>query len=471
MTYVTNHWDRRLGDSARHVAWSRNKMEMLAWTEEFGMLTLFRRVWILVVLWGFLPSPPALSQSPALPLTLNDCVGLAESAPSAVRLARQQRDIANLELKQAQAAFLPRTQLGSGFTYNSPLRENSSLQSFSFVALNGVHEYVSLLSASQELDVSGRLRADRERARAGLALARANETITKRDLKRAVAAAYYRLLLARHVAGALRDSEGEAESFQKRTQLLLDNGEASQADLAKASAAVAALRQAVSAADLDARLANKELASFWTAAVNDPIEIVDVFETAPGTEQANIVGGGARPYANRPEFGLLDAERRGFLAESRRVRAELLPQVNLNFEYGLDSPALRARDRGYAVFINLSVPVWDWMRTVNASRVFRVQSEQVDTQRAMAERVFSRNYEAARARVESTLEQITLTAQHVKLEEEDLRLSRIRFEGGEGLALDVVTAENQLAQARVTYFTAISDYWNAVADLEVASGR
>ena len=133
------------------------------------MLTFFRRVWILVVLWGFSLSPPAHSQSPPSPLALEDCVRLAESAPSAVRLAKQQRDIANLELKQAQAAFLPRTQLGSGFTYNSPLRENSSLQSFSFVALNGVHEYVSLLSASQELDVSGRLRADRDERVEGLA--------------------------------------------------------------------------------------------------------------------------------------------------------------------------------------------------------------------------------------------------------------------------------------------------------------
>ena len=228
------------------------------------MLTLFRRVWILVVLWGVLISVPVRCQSPPLPLNLDDCIKLAESAPSSIRLARQQSDIANLDLRQTQAAFLPRTQFGSSFIYNSPPLQNSQLQNFSFVALNGVHEYVTLLSATQELNVSGRLRADRERARAGIAVAQSNETITKRDLKRVVTATYYRLLLARHVAAALKDSEGEAESFQRRTQLLLDSGDASQADLAKAAAAVAALRQAVSAADLDASLANKELASFWT---------------------------------------------------------------------------------------------------------------------------------------------------------------------------------------------------------------
>ena len=47
----------------------------------------------------------------------------------------------------------------------------------------------------------------------------------------------------------------------------------------------------------------------------------------------------------------------------------------------------------------------------------------------------------------------------------------MRYEGGEGLALDVVAAQNQLAQARTNYYTAVAGYLNAKADLEVATGR
>ena len=54
---------------------------------------------------------------------------------------------------------------------------------------------------------------------------------------------------------------------------------------------------------------------------------------------------------------------------------------------------------------------------------------------------------------------------------EHLRLSRVRYEGGEGTALDVVTAQTQLAQARSNYYAARANYLNARADLEVASGR
>ena len=52
-----------------------------------------------------------------------------------------------------------------------------------------------------------------------------------------------------------------------------------------------------------------------------------------------------------------------------------------------------------------------------------------------------------------------------------MKLSRTRYEGGEGPALDVVASQQQLQQARVNYFTVLADYSNARADLEVATGR
>ena len=67
--------------------------------------------------------------------------------------------------------------------------------------------------------------------------------------------------------------------------------------------------------------------------------------------------------------------------------------------------------------------------------------------------------------------QISLTQSQVSLSEENLRLSRLRYEGGEGSALDVVAAQNQLAQARTSYYSTLANYLNARADLQVASGR
>jgi outer membrane protein TolC len=135
------------------------------------------------------------SLATAQELTLADCIRLAEGAPSQVSLARQDRDIANREITQARAGFLPSTQINSGYIYNSPGTGGSG----SFIALNGPHEYVTQATIAQELDTSGRLRADLQKARAVEGTATASVGIAQRDVKRAVTTAYYRLLLTRRL--------------------------------------------------------------------------------------------------------------------------------------------------------------------------------------------------------------------------------------------------------------------------------
>jgi outer membrane protein TolC len=132
---------------------------------------------------------------------------------------------------------------------------------------------------------------------------------------------------------------------------------------------------------------------------------------------------------------------------------------------------VRIRDRGYATFVNLNIPIFDWMKARSGMRQFQLRTEQVQANRAISERTFSRDYQNALARVKQVYEQIDLTRQQTKLAEEDLRLSRVRYEGGEGSALDVVTAQTQLAQARTNLYTTMANYLNARADLEVTAGR
>jgi OMF family outer membrane factor len=265
-----------------------------------------------------------------------------------------------------------------------------------------------------------------------------------------------------------QDALSEAQSFERRARLLFENGEVAQADVIKAGAQLAFLDQTANTARLEADLANHALAAFWTSSVADPLSVPGALDqpvSPPESARAPA------PYFSRPELERLDAERRGFRAEARRVRAELFPQANVVFQYGIDSLRLRIADRGYAAFVNIGLPVFDWLRTRSQARQFDLRARQVDANRAIAERTFSKDYEDARTRVEQFHRQVSLSRDQVRLSEENLRLARVRYDGGEGLALDVVAAQNQLAQARTNYYTAVANYLNARADLEVASGR
>jgi outer membrane protein len=409
----------------------------------------------------------AFAQQAAQVLTLQDCIRLAESAPSAVSIARQEHEIAAREISRARAGLLPQSQLVTGVTYNSPLPYNRELNSL--LPLNGIQEYAFLFNVSQEFDTSGRLRAEMSRARISQEIASTGIALTERDLKRSVTASYYRALLARRIVRIAQEALLEGQSFEKRTKLLFEGGEAAQADVIKASAQAANFQQALSAAQLEEKLAEQELASFWTSDVAQPLALADVFdETLPAPETESPQ---SAPFLKRPEFNLLTAQQMGFQVDAKRARADMLPQLGVAFQYGFDSTALRIHDRGYAAFINLKVPIFDWHKARSAVQQAQLKEQQTEEARAMSERAFSKEYQNALTRVKQLFEQIALTLRQTKLAEDDLRLSRIRYEGGEGSALDVVTAQNQLAQARTNYYTTIANFLNAKADLEVASGR
>lgn len=270
-----------------------------------------------------------------------------------------------------------------------------------------------------------------------------------------------------------KDTLAEAQAFANRTQLLFEKGEAAQADVVKAASEVAFLEQSLNASQLDAEVANHDLASFWTDKVSDALSLEDpLSQPLPSLE--SILGAApsaGQLYLRRPEFGLLDAQRQGFLADSRRARADLFPQASFAFQYGIDSLHLRIRDRGYAAFVNLNIPVFDWFKTQNLARQFQLKAQQVQVNREMAVRSFSKEYQDALSRLKSLAQQVAMAEKQVKLSEENLRMSRVRYEGGEGAALEVVAAQNQLALARTNYYTALASFWNAKVDLEVATGQ
>jgi len=405
----------------------------------------------------------AWAQSP--PLTLSDCVQKALEARSNLSLARNDLRVAQQGIVGARAGFLPQFQATGGYTYNSPSRIPGLQQ---FISLNAVHEYVTQFGASLPIDTSGRLRAELARARSEREAARQNVRLTERDLRRAVTGSYYRLVLARRLVEVAKSTLAEAQSFESRTRKLNVGGEAALADVVKAQAEVAFLQQTLEASELDAETANHDLASYWTADVAAALQVTDPFDgTLPQPEPAPA----GDAYTRRAEFSLFDAQRLGLKADIGVARADMLPQTALNWQYGIDSMRYSWADRGQAFFATVNVPIFDWLKAWSATKQARIRLESFDISRDIARRSLSKEYQSALARVRLTWAQIETTRQQVSLSQENFRLAQVKYVGGEGLALDVVAAQSQLAQARGNYYSVIAAYFNARADFEVASGQ
>lgn len=402
-------------------------------------------------------------QAPPKPLTLADCIRLANSVPSVVTVTRQEARIAALGITAARSSFLPHAGFTGGAIYNTPRTDRQA-----FVSFNGAREYLTQAGIAMELDTSGRLRAAYARAKVDQDIAQSGAQISERDLRRAVTVAFYRLLVTRRVVEASEANLEEATKFETRVKALLGAGEAARADLVKASAQVAAFDQQVRIARLDAKLANQDLSSYWTADVDQELTLDDAL--APLTlEPERPESPGA--FLRRTEFRLFDLQKRGFQLDAKRERAMLLPQISLGMNYGIDANRYDWRERGTALVATLNVPIFDWFRARSLAGQFTTRSQQVESTRQVTERIFSKEYEAAKTRVTSVRDQLLSADQQVKLFEENLKLSQVRYEGGEGPALDVVVAQTQLQQARANYFSTLFSLAAAKADLEVAAGR
>ncbi len=404
------------------------------------------------------------------PLSLDDCVRLAEAAPSLASVALAGRQAAGFGVDAAVASFFPRVAWQSAVTFNSTVPGSDEPR---FVALNGRREFQSALEATMDIDLSGKLRSGLARARADRAAADATAAVTIRDLRRAVAMAYYRTLLGRHLVDSTRDSLDEARSFEKRSQALFEGGEAARADVARARLQTTTLEQMLNTAELDARMASQDLASFWTANVGATLALEDVLvgPVPSPPDDESVDAGSRRVYLRRPEFRLLEAQREGFWADYRHARSGLFPQGLVKYQYGFDTLGFHWRDRGHALLLGLSVPLFDFFQTPSTYKPFRLRAQMVDLERQISERTFSRDYQSALARATMFYRQVDITDSQVKAAVENLNLARLRYDGGEGLALEVVSAQTQLTQSRANYYTARAAYLAARADLKVASGQ
>ena len=167
---------------------------------------------------------PSLNQS--TPLTLDDALRLAASQASTFQQAALNERIAAEDVKQAQAAFLPRVNAPLSYLYTSPALglPPGTLRVQSFLANNAINEYQAYLNVAGDIDVVGKLRATVEKNRALLAAAHAGTEVARRALAQAVVEAYYGLALASVQRRAAEQNLAAAEDFERITSLLLSGG-------------------------------------------------------------------------------------------------------------------------------------------------------------------------------------------------------------------------------------------------------
>lgn len=411
------------------------------------------------------PASAVAAQAPVI--DLQDALGRARANSARFRSAVIGTQLARQDRVQARAAMLPAFRYGTSYIYT----QGNGTPTGVFAANNGVHEYIAQGDAHEELGLA-RV-AKYRRAQAASALARAREEIAARGLALTVTEEYYGLLAAERVQANAQAAAREARHFVELSKKLEQNGEAAHSDVIKAQLQLNERTQSLREAQLAARNAKLALAVLLFPDFTEQFTVVDDLHLAPPLPDFSA----AQRLAahNNAEIRAAMAALRVADQDVAVARSGHLPTLSLDYWYGIDAPQFATRSNGannlgYSAEATLNLPLFDWGAVRSKVRQAELRKTLARAQLSQTQRAALANLHSFWGEASTARAQLELARNSLSLAAQSLRLTNLRYGAGEATALEVVDAENSLAQARNANDEAAARYHIALANLQTLTG-
>jgi outer membrane protein len=263
--------------------------------------------------------------SPAGAVTLDDAIAAALAHDPSISIADADRDAAGGRLTQARSAGLPSVRLSGSIGVG----QLDMLGFFGFGS-DSVTPAAAQASIEQPLFTGGRVTAEKDRARAGLAAAEAGRTNARGQLAAAVAAAYGEVLTTATMVESLRRLRDQTVEINRQAGLRFKAGESPSTDVSQAAARLAEAEGGLAAAEGAQATAR---ARYRNLVGEDPVGLAPLpaGPAAPATLDEAIALAGA----NSPDIARAEAALTAARAANRGARAERMPTVGAFAEAGV----------------------------------------------------------------------------------------------------------------------------------------
>ncbi len=419
------------------------------------------------------------STRPASALTLDQAIALAQANEPAFAAAQAEQKIQVLERTNARASLLPTATYHNQAIYTQPngvpasrIGQTTNAPSPIFIANNAVREYASQGVFNETIGL-GQIAALKF-ADATAALAAAELEVARRGLVATVVSLYFGTGAGQAKVEIAQRALAEANRFVDITQQREAAREAAHADVLKAQ--------------LTEQQRERELADAQLAAARNRLELGVLLYPDPATAftLATAAGPPLLPdragvqtlaAANNPELRSALASLRISQAETYTSQTALLPELALNFTYGIDATNFGVngpdgiRNLGYSMSAGLDIPVWDWLSTERRIKQARLREDVAKVALSAAQRRSIANLQEFYAEAEAASKQLASLDASVVTARESLRLTNLRYLDGESTVLEVVDAENTLTAAENAQVDGLSRYQLALASLQTLTGR
>lgn len=419
-------------------------------------------------------SPQAASQGPANStqprrLTLQDALALARKNSVQFQSAQTDAAISRQDRYQAATALLP------SVTYNNQAlytKSNGPGNGVRYIANNAVHEYISQANIHETIDLAGI--SNLRRASAAAALSRARAEIASRGLVVAVVQGYYALAAAQQKLQAAQKASDEGNRFFKLTQDLQGGGEVAHSDVIKAELQMNDRRRQLQEAQLMFLNARLDLAVLLFPDFNENYEVADdLHSPVPLPTLAEVQQQAA--HDNPDVRAALEAVRAAG-SDVTFARAGYLPSLSFDYWYGIDAAQFAVNgpngvsNLGSAAAATLNIPIWNWGATQSRIKQAELRRTQAKRELSLAQRKLLAEIRSLYAEADTALNELADLNRSAELAEDGLRLTMLRYTGGEATILEVVDAQNTSVQANTAYQDGAVRYRVALANLQTLTG-
>ena len=445
-------------------------------------------VWTLLiaaaVLWNVPQCKAQQAQATTAPaggpivITLDEAIHRAQANEPAFAASVAESKAAGLDRSIARATLLPSAVYHNQVLYTQPNGQQNqagqgigSQPSPRFIANNAVREYASQGLINETVGFAQL--AEVKRADAAAAFAQAQLEVARRGLAGTVVSLYYSALAAEQKLNVAKRAAGEADAFADLTQKREAARESAHADVIKAQLEQQQRQRDLADANIATERAKLDLAVLLFP---DPrtAYLIQTSAAIPSVPERATVEVAASN--NNPDLKSALAALKQSDAEVFAARAAYLPDVGLNFTYGIDAPqfALNGPDGvknlGYSASVTLDIPVWDWLSTQHKVKQSEIRRDAVRVALTATQRRLIANLEEFYAEATAAHDQLASLDLSAQTAAESLRLTKLRYTGGEATVLEVVDAQNALTLAENAREDGAVRYQIALANLQTLTG-
>ncbi len=418
--------------------------------------------------------------SPALraqqTLSLDECLQRAAEHNRRIAAAEAQVTAADREVRAMRANFLPSLSLTGTALYSTadgglqlpggmlPVFDAATgaqlPQTAYFPGVDLKYDldwiYNAGIRLEQPIFMGGKVRTGYRMARLGSALASENRRLTESEVIVETSRAYADMVKARSMELIAAQYKKLLEELLRNVRSACNHGLRPQNDVLRVEVKLGESELNLRRAQNAVRLASMNLCHWVGLPLDTPVEISE-----------DLPAGGARPEGSvedRPEYKMLDRQTQLAALQLKLARGERLPQVALVGSYGYaHGAALNGQTLlgswNFMAGVNVSIPIFHFGGRTDKVRAARARYEQTRLEGEEKAELLSLELTRSANNYDEASLELQLSETTVRSADENLRISKLRYEAGSETLSDYLesqalwqSAHQSLVNARVALY-------------------